>query len=789
MARPAISQGTPVGYIPCDIANAYRLNNSGLTGTGVTIAIVDAFDQPTIGADLHAFDQTFQLPDPPLNVLKPFGPPAQPTGAQLGWLTEITLDVEWAHALAPGATIDLVEAHSDALNDPVGTVLDAVSYVSHTLNPDVVSMSWGDFETNLFATGSDELSADQQLFPTTNGAGRPIAYVASAGDSGFGASWPAVSRSVIGVGGTSLSLGAFGYASPPGSHLTCSPTLTPGVTSANETVWGGGFCGGVPCGTGGGPSAFVSKPGWQSMAPGGTRASPDVAMLADPLSGLATFQEGQWNNFAAGGTSASAPMLAGLTALLDEGRRSHNLSNLNQDSRSLWLYATTAVDFNDITIGSSPNPTGGCGINNACVAQAGYDEVTGRGSPFFPSLATDLAGVGASAAKGNLTTLPPQRVMDTRDGTGGHPGAMQPNETFGLNLPAPASAGAAVIVNVGVTNTAGDGYALVYPCGQPKPFASTVNFHAGQTTADLTQVQIGSGCLNVFMFGGPADVFIDLQSFYSGTPSGSTGLYRPLDAPIRVMDSRINLGHTGQFQSNEGSPLEVAGNPSIGSNPAIPGDAGAITLNLTGVNGSQNTYQSVYPASFDQSGSPICPAARTFSNLNLLAGQVKANRVIVKVGHFNASSPGWICFYNFAGAIDVVADLAGWYSGGGSGDITGLLFTPWSPIRVYDSRLVSPLGPGTTPCPSADFTLPVPTAVSVVSMNLTGLNATTGTYIEAFPTNRAPNPPTSDVNLGPGDIQPNLVVTRVDAGTQSITICNFAGFIDFFADVNGVYRT
>src|SRR5262249_35768798 len=149
--------------------------------------------------------------------------------------------------------------------------------------------------------GTDELNVDAQVFPSTNAAGHPIAYIASAGDNGFGSSWPAVSASVVGVGGTSLALSAFGYASPPGSHPTCSPTLTPGVTSANETVWGNELCAGnVRCGTGGGPSVFERKPGWQSLAPGSMRASPDVAMLADPATGVATFQGGMFNPFAVG---------------------------------------------------------------------------------------------------------------------------------------------------------------------------------------------------------------------------------------------------------------------------------------------------------------------------------------------------------------------------------------------------------------------------------------------------------------------------------------------------------
>src|SRR5215469_15998569 len=142
--RPAAGPGTPIGYIPCDIANAYRLGTTSLNGTGVTIAIVDAFDDSSIASDLSMFDQAFGLPAATFNVFKPFGASAPPP-SEAGWITEISLDVEWAHAVAPGATIDLVEAPTNSVND----LLNAVFFASHNLNnpigpaPDVVSMSWG----------------------------------------------------------------------------------------------------------------------------------------------------------------------------------------------------------------------------------------------------------------------------------------------------------------------------------------------------------------------------------------------------------------------------------------------------------------------------------------------------------------------------------------------------------------------------------------------------------------------------------------------------------------------
>jgi hypothetical protein len=297
-------------------------------------------------------------------------------------------------------------------------------------------------------------------------------------------------------------------------------------------------------------------------------------------------------------------------------------------------------------------------------------------------------------------------------------------------------------------------------------------------------VQLGAGCLNVYLTTsgsvGSADVFIDLFGFYSGSPSGSVGLYNPLNTPFRALDTRTATGgHQARVRAGESFPLQVAGNSAIASSPVIPADASAITLNLTAVSGTADSFLSVSPA---QSGSTPCPARATSSNLNFPASRTLANRVTVAIGN-----GGRICFFNSAGNVDVIADLAGWYSGGQAGDTTGLFFSAWTPVRIYDSRLTSPLAQGPGSCPGSNRDLAIPAAIGAASMNLTGLNASGSTYLSAFPTGSAPNPPTSDINYTLGDIQPNLVVTKLAGG--SITICTAAAATDFFIDVGGVYRS
>jgi hypothetical protein len=798
-ARPQVPfvPGTVRGYIPCDLRNAYRVPSSGTPdGTGITIAIVDASDRvalnlpTTILSDLQAFDAQFGLADPTFNEVKlPLvnGSGSHSAAQDQTWSIEIGLDVEWAHAMAPGAAITLIETGGDSISSPPGVPDDLTAGVrmaaGPSVNADVVTMSWG-IPESVFRNASLE-AAFNSYFVANNAAGRPITWLASSGDFGFGPSWPAISNSVVGVGGTSLAPQAFGYLSVPGTHTDCTgATGSKGVTPANETVWGdqaNSSCPNGICGTGGGPSGFETAPGWQSIAMSSNRTSPDVAMDADPASGVAEVEStqcGGWCNAPIGGTSLSSPMWAGLVARLDQERLGKGASNLGVNGSESWPYSLPANDFNDIVSGSSPASTSDpCVLTGACVAHAGYDQVTGRGSPIWPVLLNDLGGAGDTTVgpRGNFNSLPPTRILDTRTPIGGHQAPFGQGETFTLqvsgNNGVPVGA-AAIATNVTVTNTSRfDGYVELWPCGTPRPLASTLNFVRDQTVAILTQVGLGQGgCLNIFSLVGPKDVILDLQGYFTPTPSGSPGGFVPLSTPFRVLDTRNS---PGPLQGNQpGLELQVAGT----STPAVPADAGAVVMNLTAVDGSAAlSYLSVYPAI---AGPAPCPANHTNSNLNFPASRALANRVTVNVG-----AGGNVCVYNNSGTADAVLDLIGFYTGAGE---SGLLFTPFTPTRLWDSRIQGTLsGSG---CPKADATLQVPLPVTVVSMNLTGLDATVPTYLEVFPAGSPPSGAgTSDVNLVPGDIRPNLVITKLDQAGGSMAICNFQGLADYVIDMNGGY--
>ncbi len=191
------------GFSPDQVRQAYGFNQvqfSGVTGdgSGQTIAIVDAFDDPVIASDLHVFDQQFGLADPPsFTKIYASGAARAPTPAGPSNL----VDVQWAHAIAPGANIVLVEARSDSLSD----LLTAVDVARNLPSVNVISMSWGGDEF------SGETAYDNVF--TTPAGHQGITFVAAAGDQGAGAIWPAASPNVLSVGGTSLTASNGNYLS------------------------------------------------------------------------------------------------------------------------------------------------------------------------------------------------------------------------------------------------------------------------------------------------------------------------------------------------------------------------------------------------------------------------------------------------------------------------------------------------------------------------------------------------------------------------------------------------
>ncbi|HEV3115484.1 MAG TPA: S53 family peptidase [Gemmataceae bacterium] len=357
VVAPLAASG-PTGTTPTQIRHAYGFdqisfsNGKAGDGSGETIAIVDAYDDPNIASDLHQFDVQFNLPDPAFSKVNQNGGTSMPAGDP-NWATEITLDVEWAHAIAPGAGILLVEANDSSYTN----LLTAVSFAAKQTGVVAVSMSWGGGEFS-GETGYDS------TFQTPSGHGG-VTFVASSGDSGAPASYPAASPNVLAVGGTTLNMDASG-------------------NIISETGWSG---------SGGGISSVEAQPSYQKGVVNSTRrANPDVAYDADPNTGFPIYDtygtSTPWAQY--GGTSAAAPQWAALIAIADQGRAVAGLGSLDGPSQTLPnLYGLPAGDFHDITAGTSTgSPQESAG--------PGYDLVTGRGTPVANLIVAALSGQSTS---------------------------------------------------------------------------------------------------------------------------------------------------------------------------------------------------------------------------------------------------------------------------------------------------------------------------------------------------------------------------------------------------------
>jgi len=323
-AARSFAPAAPSGLSPANLQSAYKLPTGG---SGKTVAIVDAYDDPNAESDLATYRSTFGLPacttaNGCFKKVNQTGGTSYPTG-DTGWSEEISLDVDMVSAVCPSCHIPLVEATSPSYVNLGTGVNEAV-----TLGATAVSNSYGGGESSAETTSYDTYY---------NHPG--VAITVSSGDSGYGVEYPAASRYVTAVGGT---------------HLVTSAT-TRGWT---ETVWSG---------AGSGCSAYEAKPTWQTDTSCSRRTVADVSAVADPATGVAvydTYGVSGWLVF--GGTSVSSPIVASVYAL------SGNVSGVPAS-----LAYSHASSLFDVTSGSN----GSCSGTYLCTAKAGYDGPTGLGTP------------------------------------------------------------------------------------------------------------------------------------------------------------------------------------------------------------------------------------------------------------------------------------------------------------------------------------------------------------------------------------------------------------------------
>jgi subtilase family serine protease len=324
-ARP-FAPAAPSGLSPANLHAAYKLPTAG--GAGLTVAIVDAYDDPKAESDLAVYRSTFGLPacttaNGCFRKVNQTGGTSYPAG-NTGWAEEISLDVDMVSAVCPQCHILLVEATTASIAN-LGTAVNTAV----RLGAVAVSNSYGGAEY------SGETSADTYY----NHPG--VAITVSSGDSGYGVEYPAASRYVTSVGGTSL--------------RTASTTR-----GWSETAWSG---------AGSGCSRYEAKPTWQHDTGCARRTVADVSAVADPATGVAvydTYGVGGWLVF--GGTSVASPVIAAVYALAGRPAAGSVPASL--------AYSHTGNLF-DVTSGSN----GSCGSSYLCTAKAGYDGPTGLGTP------------------------------------------------------------------------------------------------------------------------------------------------------------------------------------------------------------------------------------------------------------------------------------------------------------------------------------------------------------------------------------------------------------------------
>jgi subtilase family serine protease len=382
-------------YTPQEIRTAYDIPSS-LTGAGQTIVIVDAYGSPTVRQDLHIFDQAFGLPDPTLNIIYPGGMPTfnpNQHHEEASWANETSLDVQWSHAIAPGATIDLVIAANNA-----GNVLNlAERYaVDHHLG-NVMSLSFGAPEAAIAGRGNNlQLQQADAIYRSAQAAG--ISVFVSSGD--FGASnyggckactapnaqFPASDPLVTAVGGTDLFISDAGAYQRETVWNDANPALCPFGCTA-----------GVFGATGGAPSEIFSAPSYQQALSGrSARTTSDVGYNASVYTGVLVylgFLGGSNNGFYFfGGTSEGTPQWAAITALADQAA-GHALGFLNPALYAIGANAAEyAADFHDVTVGDNAF------FSPGFPAGTGYDLPTGLGTPNVAHLISTLTGTTVSSS-------------------------------------------------------------------------------------------------------------------------------------------------------------------------------------------------------------------------------------------------------------------------------------------------------------------------------------------------------------------------------------------------------
>jgi subtilase family serine protease len=525
----------PAGYGPADLQSAYNLASlSSTAGTGRTIAIIDPFDDPNAEADLAVYRSTFGLPPCTsasgcFQKVNQLGATTPLPTADGGWSEEISLDLDVASAICPNCNLLLVEANT-ATDSDLGTAVNTAA-------------GWPGIAAISISYGGEESSIDLTVNCPTyyNHAG--VAITASSGDDGypapFGVNSPAACNQVTAVGGTSL---------------------MPATNSRgwSETVW---FVNDSE-GTGSGCSIYLPKPSWQMDSGCANRTVGDVSAVADPGTGVAAYDTypnpdeiNGWTVF--GGTSVSAPLIAGVYALATPPA--------STDYPTSYAYSNPSA-FNDVTTGYNSDKC----KSYLCEAEVGYDGPTGWGTP------NGVGGFEAGDSYNFSISASPSNLI-VQQGTSG-------TSTISTAI----ISGGAGTVSLSVSGIPSGATASLSPASISSGSSSALTFNAGTAaTGVYTLTVTGTGTTVTRSTSVTVSITAALINDFSISASPSTLNLVQNTSGTSTISTAITLG------SAESVSLTVSGVPAGATatiNPALINSGSSATLTVNAGTAALGTY-------------------------------------------------------------------------------------------------------------------------------------------------------------------------------------------------------
>ncbi|MFF7983335.1 protease pro-enzyme activation domain-containing protein [Streptomyces sp. NPDC007901] len=738
-------------YSPGKLAGAYGMTSSATAGAGQTVAVfeLENVDAGSIAAYQSCVGTSASVSNVYVDTTAGAGAPA--TDGSVG--VESALDIEDLIGLVPGAAIIDYQG-PDAASATDQNVLDVYQRMVTDDQAQVISTSWGECEA---VESSATANAENTIFAEAAAQGQSV--VAASGDDGSSDCYratgstakavddPASQPYVTGVGGT---------------------TMTTSGSTTTQTTWNN-----ASGGTGGGVSSRWAPVVYQGgVATTTKRAVPDVSALADPADGYPIyFQDDSQSSSPVpglvGGTSGAAPTWAAAIVQANAGTTCQTNGRVGFLNNALYKAARSSYPANFWDVTSGDNSVYATGYP----AAAGYDEVTGLGSPKEAGLTTALCAAKGTAATGASTfhaLSSPKRLLDTRNGTGWGLSSIPTTKPLvaGGTAPVriegaggiPSSGVTAVVLNLTVTGTTGAGSLIAWADGTSKPTTSNLNWTgASQTIAASATVRVaGDGVVDLYT-SSSTHLIADVQGYYTSGTSGSK--YTALK-PARLLDTRSKVGiSTTTKISNAVISLKVRGHGGV------PTAATSVVLNLTATQTVGGGYLEAYPEGATRP---------TASNVNWSAtGTTIPNLVAVPIG-----SDGNVSIY-VHGTSHVIADVSGYFSTSGSA------FHTVTPLRLLDTRQTTALGAGKTLALQISGRDAIPsTGVKAVVLTVTVTGTTGSGYLTAW-ADGGSRPTASNLNWVQGKTIANQVIApvgsdgKVDLYTNSTTnvIADVAGYI------------